>query len=515
MPSFWEGAVKSLLGRIALRKSIGLAIGDEEVALSLLAATPFGPRELQRQKLSYVPGELPVVLEKLLRPILGTSRSCRIPVAVGLPARSVFFSTRPIHSTTKDPQPHVLLREALHSSNVRTETMQVDLIKSQPAARTVASIAACEQKPLEQLLSLLARHGICPWRVEPGPFALLRAAGSLPRMGRARSSLRVFLGETQGLAILVGGGLPLVWRSFGLPRGDEAAAILSASRSLAAMGQYCGLDGAVEFNVIHGGTELRHVTGFEWLHEQLGAPTEWLEGPALSEESVAYGLALGCLKEDENAFDLSRSLKPRPSLSQIFPWSQIITQAALLAGLGMFLLGQVDGLTSARRNLHSSGQKHRQLDGVPEANLLKQKQQLEEQTAAIRQFLETRVLWTNYLRDIPQRMPDNLYLMSVQGECEMPLKDKKKAASKPKKSFVVRAAAALPPDGSMPRELDRFLDSLREHPLLKKDFPMVELGGLQHFRTASRSEPLAFFTVVCLPKPESTVAKTAKKDASH
>ena len=326
--------------------------------------------------------------------------------------------------------------------------------------------------------------------------------------------MRVFLGETQGLAILVGGGLPLVWRSFALPRGDEGAAILSASRSLAALGQYCGLDAAVELNVIHGGTELRHVTGYEWLHEQLGAPTEWLEGPALSEESVAYGLALGCLREDEDAFDLSRSLKPRPSLSQLFPWSQFITQAAMLAGLGAALLAQVDGLTSAQRSLHTAAQKHREWEGVPEAELLKQKQKLEEQSAAVRQFLQTRRALDELPAGHSPRMPDNLYLMSVQGECDLPLKDKKKSA-KPKKSFVVRAAAALPADGSMPRELDRFLDALREHPQLKKDFPVVELGGLQHFRTASGSEPQAFFTVVCLPKAENKDAKVAKKGNSH
>ncbi len=61
----------------------------------------------------------------------------------------------------------------------------------------------------------------------------------------------------------------------------------------------------------------------------------------------------------------------------------------------------------------------------------------------------------------------------------------------------------------MPPELDNFLDALREDALLKKDFPLVELGGLQHFPSSVRADPLAYFTVVCLPKPEPAAKKKA------
>jgi hypothetical protein len=476
-----------------------------------LAETPFGHLELERLKQSYMPGELPVVLEKLLRTLLGNSRTCRLPVAVGLPVRSVFFSTRPIHHSTKDPQPQVLLREALQSAHVRTETMQADLIRTQPGNRTVASIAACEQKQIEQLLAVLGRFGISPSRIEPGPWALHRMAGSSSRMGRPRSVLRVFLGQTEGLAMLVGGGLPLVWRSFDLPRGDEATAILSVSRSLAALSHYCGLDGPLDSIVIHGRNDLKHVTNFEWLQEQLKTSTQWQDGPEYDDEHVALGLAQGCLKSHDVAFDLAKRLKPRPSLSQIFPWGQFLTQAAMLLFLALFLWDKADGLETSYRKTRTRNEPQQRLVSLRQAELAKRKNELEDQAGAVQQFLGSRVLWTRLLRELPDRMPESMFLLSFQGECDLPVKDKKSAA-KPKKSLVLRAATAMPKNGSMPPELDRFLDSLREDALLKKDFPQVELGGLQHFLSSAYAEPLAFFTVVCLPKTEASGKKKPAAD---
>jgi hypothetical protein len=36
---------------------------------------------------------------------------------------------------------------------------------------------------------------------------------------------------------------------------------------------------------------------------------------------------------------------------------------------------------------------------------------------------------------------------------------------------------------------------------------VVELGGLQHFPSSQHADPLAFFTVVCMPKPEPAKKK--------
>jgi hypothetical protein len=54
------------------------------------------------------------------------------------------------------------------------------------------------------------------------------------------------------MAVLVAGGLPVVWRCFGMQRGDEAAAILSASRSMMAVSRYCGGESPLEHFILPG-----------------------------------------------------------------------------------------------------------------------------------------------------------------------------------------------------------------------------------------------------------------------
>ncbi len=237
--------------------------------------------------------------------------------------------------------------------------------------------------------------------------------------------LRIFLGQTEGLAMLIGGGLPLVWRSFDLSRGDEAAAILSVSRSLAALSHYCGLDSPLDEIVLHGRTDLEHVINFEWLQEQLKTTTQWQAGPELDDEQVAIGLAQGCLKSHEVAFDLAKRLKPRPSLKQIFPWAQFLTQAAMLLFLAYFLWDKADALEQSYRKARTRNEPQQRLVELRETELQKRKKELEEQTGAVRQFLASRVLWTRLMRELPGRMPESMHLLSFSGECDLPVRDKK------------------------------------------------------------------------------------------
>ncbi len=44
------------------------------------------------------------------------------------------------------------------------------------------------------------------------------------------------------------------------------------------------------------------------------------------------------------------------------------------------------------------------------------------------------------------------------------------------------------------------IDSLRSHPRLRRDFPIVELTELKQVRRLGTESPAAWFTVVCHPK---------------
>jgi hypothetical protein len=131
----------------------------------------------------------------------------------------------------------------------------------------------------------------------------------------------------------------------------------------------------------------------------------------------------------------------------------------------------------------------------------------------VRRFVSTRIIWTAYTHDLPARLPRNAQLTALHGLCELEYFGRKEGAIKPKKSFLLRATAPLAANGTMPREIDGFLTALRNHPLLKHDFPDVELADIKRFQLFSGAQPMANFTVVCLPKSKGPAAPSASPDA--
>ena len=361
--------MKSLLAGIGLPKAIGLYLDKGTVHLSQVVATPLGPVEVVRQSQTAGPDELAEVLEQLLSPLLGRRGLRQVPVAIGLPAAETYFSTRPIQKAGGDVSPHVLLREALRSSNVSVDEMVVDVIKTQPDKRQVASIVSCNREYLAGLLESLQRCGVRPHRAEPAPCALLRAAADRHSAGRkAKVVLRLVLGEKQALAVLAANDLPLVWRYFSLPRGDEASAMLSVSRSLQTMSRLCGVESPLDGVILHGRSDLSRLLDVDWVQQEMGVPVKWHDGPELDDSQVAFGLALGCLRDNQNAFDLSRSLKPRASFREILPLREAALQAALLLCMAVLLAMRYGSLN---RSYLATRAKYarRALDAIPGAAL--------------------------------------------------------------------------------------------------------------------------------------------------
>jgi hypothetical protein len=56
----------------------------------------------------------------------------------------------------------------------------------------------------------------------------------------------------------------------------------------------------------------------------------------------------------------------------------------------------------------------------------------------------------------------------------------------------------IAPNGSMPQEIDALLSALRNDPLLQKDFPQIDLGGIRRSQSYG-SQSTAELTVVCQP----------------
>jgi len=503
--------MKSLLARIGLPRAFGLCVDSGAVTLSEVVATPLGPIEIGRRQEQVASDGLPAALKRLLQPHSRRDRRQGLPLAIALPWQRLYFATRPIQNTTAHPSPHVLLREALRSVNAPVSDMAVDVVRSQPDKRPLASIVACDAQYVSGLLEALKGCGVRPVRAEPGPCVLLRAANRHPAGRTAKVVLRFFFSDHGVLAVLVAKQIPVVWRYLELRRGDEASTIVSACRSLLMVSRDCGIESPLDVLMLHGRLDLARLVDVEWLEEQVGVPVRWFDGPALGSGEIAFGAGLGCWSPEEHAFDLSRSMKPRTSLWEIFPWRQVAAQVALLLGMALFLLNRSSSLQESWAALQVRNAENPRTASMQEAQLEKEKTDLQQKVAAVQKFLGSRMLWTAYERHLAECLPANAFLTSFQGACELGTPDQQRGQGKPKQSLVVQGTVLLRQKGLMPQEIDVFLDRLRASPILKRDFPVIELAALKPGQSLADETPTASFTVLCLPKSSRAKAEPRRE----
>jgi hypothetical protein len=500
--------MKSLLAKTGLPKAIGVYVDDQAVTISQVVSTPLGPIETARHSEPVGPDELPAVLERVLKPLAGGGRLQRVPVAIGIPTGRTYFATRPIQNPGSDASPEILLREALRSPNVSVNEMTVDVVKARPDRRPVASIAACQSRYLSGLLEALERCGVRPHRAEPAPCALLRAAANQHRSRRqAKVVVRLILGDAHVLAALVVDDLPVLWRQVPLRQGDEAATLLSVTRSVMAVSKDCGVQSPLDAVMIHGRTDLLRLLDVEWVESQLGATVQWLRDPPLESGQVAFGLALGCLGQEERAFDLSHSLKRSPSLWEVFPWRQVAIQVGLVLCLAFVLFDHSNTLTDSYDAIRVQNSQHFWMESLQDAQLIKERDELRQKVAAVRKFLRSRIAWSTHQRAVAACLPENVYLTSFQGVSELGEAKKKPGQGRPKQSLVLSVAAPMAEDGVVPPEVDRFVDQLRAHPAITADFPVVAMADLKQQESKRDGARLSSFTVICLPKTVGGAAR--------
>jgi hypothetical protein len=508
--------LKKLLAKFTLKKALGLFVGEHDVTVCEVADTLLGPVQLACRSEAYTTETLPEVIGRLLKPLLGR-RGHGHPVAVGFPAMRAFFSTRPVRNGNRETPPEVLLYEVLQSPNICIDDMAVEVIRAEPGKRQLASIVACRKKYLASIVEILKDHRVRPFRAEPAPCALVRAARQqrgAPR--RSRTALRVVLGEKQALVVVTAGSLIVLWRYFDLPAGGETSALCSAIRSVQTLIGHCGIDSPLDVILFHGRDDLRTNIEADEFRLQVGIPLTWSGTPELDDRAAAWGLALGCMGQQmDEGFDLSRSMKPCLSLREIFPWAEVAVQLALVVVMFLFLAWTSRSLHEALVPVRVELGQRAWLEKALPAQLQKEQKELEQKVEAIRRFAGTRIIWTEYTRDIAERLPPTATLISFTGQCEIEVPGKQ-TAIKPKKSFVVRASALIEEDGTTPKEVDRFLTALREDPLLTRDFPLVSLADIKFFQPNINADASSLFTVVCLPKAAGGPAQPAeKKDKGH
>jgi hypothetical protein len=504
--------VKALLAKLTPHKGIGLFIDEHEVVVSQVASTPLGLVEMSSQRRSYANHELPEVIQRVLGPIVDSNKRTP-PIVLGLSTRRVFYSTRPLKPDGNTTAPQALLREVLQSPNICIDEMAVEVSKGEFSKRKLVSVASCRKEYLFGLIQTLKNCGIQPFRSEPAPLALLRAGAARRRVRRSKPAIRLFFNDTDALAVVTAGSACLLWKSFKLTKGSELSAAAAAIRSCQSLIRHCGVEVAADVVVVHGRSDLRGEFTAEGFTDKAGAQVVCAPEPALDGAAIAYGLALGCLQDQgSDVLDMTKSITPSPSLWRVFPWGEVAIQVALIVCMGLFMTTRSHSAEKIVEPVRAELQRHAWVGKKTQADLIKEKQDLAAKVDSIRKFVCTRVLWTKYTHDVSERLPDEATLIAFHGVCEMEQSGKGK--SKPKKSFLIRATAPVPEDGTAPKEIDQFLSALRNHPLLQQDFPVVELADIKTAQATRNQEATTLFTVLCLPKQTKPAAdpQAAKKE---
>jgi len=200
-------------------------------------------------------------------------------------------------------------------------------------------------------------------------------------------------------------------------------------------------------------------------------------------------------------------------------WADLAYTIFLVLCMGLVLGVNAMRLDESYAVVRAQMSRYKQLATAELGHLEKEKNELEQQVDAVRKFLDTRVLWTPYTRDIPVRLPANARLSLLTGINPWAT-SKKAVTSASDGSFMLRATAPCAEDGATPREIDTFLNSLRNHPLLKHDFPSIELADIRQSQSRIKGVSEVAFTVICLPKstkgpPVVSPASGGKEKTEH
>jgi len=513
--------MNSVLTRIRWGTALGVYLNGEVITLTEVATTLLGTVVVATHTQRVGEEGSGAALKGMIQARLTPRRRRHTQVCLGVgPERTLFFTALAGEGQHKEgPSAQSLLAAKGMAPSSEADEFVADKVPVKFHGQQAYSVAACRKQLAEELHSALKEAGVANYRLEPAPWALSHAAerhGRTPR--KWKTVIRVLLAKTGGLALLVCEDQAVLWRRFNLSQGEEAVRVASAARSLQVHAmQSLGVrdvNGVVLQGFVPDGL-------VEQVGEYLGIPVmsagcdsrKQSSGEALDDEMYSESLAFSAKRERIDSMDLLRSMRPPPSLREIMPW-KLAGLVLLLTGCMAFMLwdksSSLEGeCESLRRQNASRGWAAK----LTTQAINKEQSALAAETTAVFKFLSTRIIWSDYLRDLPTRLPGNACLSDVSAANEMKEMSKKKVQRKINRSLTLRGMTRFSDRGTAPREIDAFLESLRSVDLLKRDFPLVELAEIK-WRRDGNSE-VALFTIIAMPKDKSKDDSAEEEGGGH
>lgn len=501
--------MSGVMGGMCWGRVLGVHVGDEHITAAEMASTIGGGRVLNRFKVEVGEAGHGAALKALLEENYTPRQRRRMSVCLGIAAEQTFFATRPLNQQQSGAPSLDALLVASGAASVwepdQTVADYVKVDKLKGTGGTVYSVAASRRALAEALFSALTEAGVQSFRLEPSPWSVLRAADRQGHPSRRwKTAVRVLLQEGGGLAILVSQGQPLLWRRFSIPA-TGAASRIAASGVRAVL-----IHAAVSLRIRQVDGVAVQGKGADKVAAQIGSALALkavaIRGEGFTDELRSHALALSAKYPEPGRFDLFRSLRSAPRIRSIFPW-KLAAFVVLMAGcMALTMWDTCTGLASQADHFRraTASPAHTWAHGQTTAQIKNERKRLAANVGAVRRFLRTRVVWSNYLRDLPTRLPSNACLSNVRGVCELKDMSKKKQKRKTSKLLTLRGITRFEDRDAAPEEIDAFLAGLRNAELLQRDFPRVQLAEIK-WRREGNSE-MALFTIVALPKKKQAGA---------
>jgi len=500
---YFARAAYTLKGK-GILETIHRTLADKPLAAQLAETLHIPtPEELTVQEAAALDAsEHPEANKSLPKPSLAARLKALIPrfpllLDVGVPDNRVFFSMLP----TPSPVTRKTDLQALISENPRTAFLSMDHLitdwtGTQIGEQHFAIVGAARRTHIRGLLQTFDSFRLQPLRMEPGPWAALRALWqTFPPLLGPGNEFWIVIGEKKILVALCQGSLPLGWQV--VERDPESAVqrkLESILRQLMTYSRWT-LKAPEAARVTLCGPAVPE----QWakgVSDIVQVPARSIAGPAYDGELVARGLALGSLSPDASALNLARFVQKPLSLMALLPRFESLV-AALVIGFVLIVMG--DRSSTLSRHLHSLKRENAQAAWAIGKNPMELdaiNRKLRVEAILLEEYLVDRTAWAPIFEELSRLLPEKSLMGNLEAEDQIWLKN---SASKDlgERYLLVRMGTPLPPNGEVPGEIDSYLAALRLSPLFMKNFPRVQLASI-NWRKDFGAE-MAYAMAMCVP----------------
>lgn len=497
----------NVLTKLCFGRAIGIYYSGEHLNITDMGITLKGLTILNQQSFETAGSSLANILKEYVKNHGGTNAS----VCLGLKPEQTFFMTI---VGENEPEGHIrdklLDHTGFHSAEERN-TVVADFIrinKTKSSLGALCSVGVCRKQLATELHTALAEAGFTDFVLKPTPWSMaVFSASKLPKKCKGwKVFVQVFLNETGGAAVLMLEKHPICWKRFSLTS-DSVDKMISTIRSIF-LQSVVTLSRPMVDGIVLQGANAEQLS--EKLYNNLGIETAVMEGPGFSDSYCSQSLAMSAMTKNAGRFDMLREMRAKPGIMKIFPFKIAAAIVLTAACMGFVMWQKANDLSEACRNLKKQNAAYVWAQKKDTKEIAKDRKTLLDETEAIAKFISTRIIWSDYLRNLPTRLPSNVGLSNIWATCEYKESGNKEAGRRKKegKTLAMRGVTLFEKGKAAPQEIEAFMESLRKVDLLKRDFPKVQLSEVR-WRREGNSE-IAMFTVQASSKKEKGSAAETK-----